>query len=97
MAFLKTGWCEEVFKKGVLEQTTRALAERIFSSLPIYFFRGAHEYLPTRLNTNLREGKGDILHNVIIVHTDCSFVVEFLFMHYNATLCNIAWGKKLLA
>ena len=67
MPFLKTGWCEEVFKKGVLEQTTRALA-------------GA-----------------DILHNVIIVHTDCSIGVDFLFMHYNATLCKIAWGKKLLA
>ncbi len=67
MPFLKTGWCEEVFKKGVLEQTTRAL------------------------------GEGDILHNVIIVHADCSFGAECLFMHYNATLCNIAWGKKLLA
>jgi hypothetical protein len=41
-------------------------------------------------------GRADILHNVIIVHTDCSIGAGFLFMHYNATLCNIAWEKKLL-
>jgi hypothetical protein len=42
-------------------------------------------------------GGAAFLHNVIIVHARFSIVAGCCFMHYNATLCKEAWGKKLLA
>jgi hypothetical protein len=42
-------------------------------------------------------GVAAFLHNVIIVHTIISLVAGSFFMHYNATLCKEALGKKLLA
>ena len=39
-------------------------------------------------------GVAAFLHNVIIVHPIISLVAECFFMHYNATLCKEAWGKK---
>jgi hypothetical protein len=36
-----------------------------------------------------------VLHNVIIVHPRFSMGVGYFFMHYNATLCAAAWGKKI--
>jgi hypothetical protein len=42
-------------------------------------------------------GVAAFLHNVIIVHPYISLEAEYFFMHYNATLCKEAWGKKLLA
>jgi len=40
-------------------------------------------------------GVAAFLHNVIIVHTRFSIVAGCFFMHYNATLCKEAWGKKI--
>jgi len=42
-------------------------------------------------------GVAAFLHNVIIVHPLISLEAGCFFMHYNATLCKEAWGKKLLA
>ena len=42
-------------------------------------------------------GVAAFLHNVIIVHPIISLVAECFFMHYNATLCNIALGKVFVA
>ena len=42
-------------------------------------------------------GVAAFLHNVIIVHPIISLVAGCFFMHYNATLCKEALGKKLLA
>jgi len=42
-------------------------------------------------------GVAAFLHNVIIVHPLFSLEAGCFFMHYNATLCKEAWGKKLLA
>ncbi|HAH54034.1 MAG TPA: hypothetical protein DCM02_01780 [Flavobacterium sp.] len=42
-------------------------------------------------------GVAAFLHNVIIVHPIISLIAGCFFMHYNATLCNTALGKKLLA
>jgi hypothetical protein len=42
-------------------------------------------------------GVAAFLHNVIIGHPIFSLVVGWFFMHYNATLCKEALGKKLLA
>jgi hypothetical protein len=42
-------------------------------------------------------GVAAFLHNVIIVHPLISLVAGTFFMHYNATLCKEALGKKLLA
>jgi hypothetical protein len=40
-------------------------------------------------------GVAAFLHNVIIVHTRFSIVAGCFFMHYNATLCKEALGKKI--
>jgi hypothetical protein len=40
-------------------------------------------------------GVAAFLHNVIIVHPIISLVAGCFFMHYNATLCKEAWGKKI--
>jgi hypothetical protein len=42
-------------------------------------------------------GVAAFLHNVIIVHPLISLEAGCFFMHYNATLCKEALGKKLLA
>ncbi len=42
-------------------------------------------------------GVAAFLHNVIIVHPLVLLDAGYLFMHYNATLCKEALGKKLLA
>ena len=42
-------------------------------------------------------GVAAFLHNVIIVHPKFSLGVGCFLMHYNATLCKEALGKKLLA
>ena len=42
-------------------------------------------------------GVAAFLHNVIIVHPYISLEIGCFFIHYNATLCKEAWGKKLLA
>jgi hypothetical protein len=40
-------------------------------------------------------GVAAFLHNVIIVHPNISLVAGCFFMHYNATLCKEALGKKI--
>ena len=42
-------------------------------------------------------GVAAVLHNVIIVHPRICIEAESFFMHYNATLCNTAWGKDFVA
>ena len=45
--------------------------------------------------TGKRVGRAAFLHNVIIVHPLVSLGARYLFMHYNATLCKEALGKKI--
>ena len=40
-------------------------------------------------------GVAAFLHNVIIVHPRFSLGIGYFFMHYNATLCKEALGKKI--
>lgn len=47
--------------------------------------------------TGKRVGRGAFLHNVIYSASEILISSRIVPMHYNATLCKKAWGKKLLA